>query len=131
MAFVCASPFAHQFGSVLSPTGIVRERLRGRIRTLREEIAVSRILSSLKPLERRYSVIEKHPDLSQTILGQSFAVSGNQKNERLSLYKQRLSSISTNKKRKIQSKQKILKCKRHQLTGFAPNYIVSNPRGQR
>ena len=45
MAFVCASPVAHQFGSVLSPTGIIRERLRGRIRTLFEEIAQYRNFS--------------------------------------------------------------------------------------
>ena len=39
MDIVCASPVAHQSGSVLSPKEIVRERLRGRIRTLRGESA--------------------------------------------------------------------------------------------
>ena len=42
MDIVCASPTAHQFCSVLSPKEIVRERLRGRIRTLRGEIAIVR-----------------------------------------------------------------------------------------
>ena len=48
---------------------------------------------------------------------------GNQKSERFRPNKQRLFSISTNEKRKIQAKQKILKRKRPQLTRFAQTIL--------
>ena len=71
-----------------------------------------------KPLHRRYSVIEKHPDTSQSVLEQ-LSRSAVILNERFRPNKQRLSSISTNEKRKIQAQPKILNHKRYQLTRLA------------
>ena len=81
-------------------------------------------------LKRWYSVIEKHPDTSQIRLKQ-LSRSAVIPYERHKTYKQRPSSISTNEKRKTQSKRKILKRKRHKLTSLAPNNIIPNHRGQR
>ena len=72
--------------------------------------------------ERRYSVIEKHPYIKTTRLEQLSRLAVIL-NERFRPNKQRLSFISTNKKRKIQAQPKILNHKRHQLTRFAQTIL--------